>query len=67
MAFEYGPFATPRETGIVESAGELCILDLAVNEWMRRGMARPVISVDSSGATVVRLKFDIQVTDPSDS
>jgi predicted DNA binding protein len=44
LALEHGYFAIPRETNLTELAAELDISDQAVNERMRRGTAKLVLS-----------------------
>jgi predicted DNA binding protein len=50
MALERGYFAIPRETNLMEIADDLDISDQAVNERMRRGMAKLVVSSLTAGA-----------------
>lgn len=50
MALEHGYFAIPRETNLVELADELDISDQAVNERLRRGMVKLVVSSLTAGA-----------------
>jgi predicted DNA binding protein len=50
MALERGYFAIPRETNLMEIADELGISDQAVNERMRRGIAKLVVSSLTAGA-----------------
>lgn len=49
MALERGYFTIPRETNLIEIAEELGISDQAVNERMRRGMAKLVVSSLTAG------------------
>lgn len=49
LALEGGYFAIPRETNLVELADELGISDQAVNERMRRGTAKLVLSSLTAG------------------
>jgi predicted DNA binding protein len=49
MALEHGYFAIPRETNQVELAEELGISDQAVNERMRRGTAKLLLSALTAG------------------
>ncbi|HET7324430.1 MAG TPA: helix-turn-helix domain-containing protein [Halococcus sp.] len=49
MALEHGYFSIPRETNLVELADELGISDQAVNERMRRGTAKLVLSSLTAG------------------
>ncbi len=44
MALEHGYFSIPRETNLMELAEELGISDQAVNERMRRGTAKLILS-----------------------
>jgi predicted DNA binding protein len=50
MALERGYFGIPRETNLMEIADELDISDQAVNERMRRGMVKLVVSSLTAGA-----------------
>jgi predicted DNA binding protein len=50
IALEHGYFAIPRETNLMEIADELDISDQAVNERMRRGMAKLAVSSLTAGA-----------------
>ena len=50
MALEGGYFAIPRETNLLEIADDLDISDQAVNERMRRGMAKLVVTSLTPGA-----------------
>lgn len=49
MALEHGYFSIPRETNLVELAEELGISDQAVNERMRRGTAKLILSSLTAG------------------
>jgi predicted DNA binding protein len=49
MALERGYFAIPRETNLMELAEQLDISDQAVNERMRRGTAKLVLSSLTAG------------------
>lgn len=49
LALEHGYFAIPRETNLMELAEELGISDQAVNERMRRGTAKLVLSSLTAG------------------
>ena len=44
LALDRGYFAIPRETNLMELAEELGISDQAVNERLRRGTAKVVLS-----------------------
>ena len=52
MALEDGYFAIPRETNLMEIAEILDISDQAVNERMRRGMAKLVVSSLTAGTDI---------------
>lgn len=52
MALEDGYFAIPRETNLMEIADDLDISDQAVNERMRRGMAKLVVSSLTAGTDI---------------
>jgi predicted DNA binding protein len=49
LALEHGYFAIPRETDLTELAEELGISDQAVNERMRRGTAKLLLSSLTAG------------------